>query len=428
MPSKFISILEKTFAVTFSDLNEIINNFHDEMKLGLSGKKSSLKMIPSFVGRAKGVEKGRYLALDLGGTNLRVLAVDLDGKGKITIAAVSKFVIKKELMTGKRDPLFDFIAQCVLKFLIQNSLAKNKHYSLGFTFSFPVEQTSIDSGKLIKWTKGFNTIGVKGKDVVALLLAAFKRAGLKSIMVTALANDTVGTLVAKSYTNRFCDMGLILGTGTNACYLEKAAKITKITKPKIKGEMIINMEWGNFSKLRLNQYDKELDKNSQNKGHQYLEKTVSGMYLGELTRRIVLNMASKGLILSNSTLPIFLKPYSFRTEEMSAIASGKSFIKGLTRQDMKILKKICEIVSLRAARVAGAAIAAVITWMDPELKKTHTIGIDGALFEKYPGFESNIKNVFNELFKKQSKNITLEMAKDGSGIGAAVIAAIATSN
>jgi hexokinase len=30
---------------------------------------------------------------------------------------------------------------------------------IGFTFSFPVKQTSIDSGILIKWTKGFAVSG-----------------------------------------------------------------------------------------------------------------------------------------------------------------------------------------------------------------------------------------------------------------------------
>ena len=35
----------------------------------------------------------------------------------------------------------------------ENSLDKRR--DLGFTFSFPVKQTSVSSGILIKWTKGF---------------------------------------------------------------------------------------------------------------------------------------------------------------------------------------------------------------------------------------------------------------------------------
>ena len=46
---------------------------------------------------------------------------------------------------------------------------------VGFCFSFPVKQDTIKSGKLIKWTKGFENEGAVGKDPVELLTAAFKR-------------------------------------------------------------------------------------------------------------------------------------------------------------------------------------------------------------------------------------------------------------
>jgi hexokinase len=55
--------------------------------------------------------------------------------------------------------LFDFIASLLKDFVEregggpENSL--NKRRELGFTFSFPVKQTSVSSGILIKWTKGF---------------------------------------------------------------------------------------------------------------------------------------------------------------------------------------------------------------------------------------------------------------------------------
>lgn len=57
-------------------------------------------MIPSLVGRPKGTEKGNFLALDLGGTNIRVMAVALDGNRNATLAAVSRFVIPREAMGG----------------------------------------------------------------------------------------------------------------------------------------------------------------------------------------------------------------------------------------------------------------------------------------------------------------------------------------
>jgi hexokinase len=55
---------------------------------------------------------------------------------------------------------------------------------VGFCFSFAVEQSALDNGKLMGWTKGFDVDGVIGKDVVKLLageqvLACLQRVELK---------------------------------------------------------------------------------------------------------------------------------------------------------------------------------------------------------------------------------------------------------
>lgn len=56
--------------------------------------------------------------------------------------------------------LFDFIAEALAKFVATEGEgyhpAPGRLRELGFTFSFPVWQTSIASGTLIKWTKGFS--------------------------------------------------------------------------------------------------------------------------------------------------------------------------------------------------------------------------------------------------------------------------------
>ena len=55
--------------------------------------------------------------------------------------------------------LFDFIASSLHEFVEKEGdpeLSSVKRRELGFTFSFPVKQTSVSSGILIKWTKGFS--------------------------------------------------------------------------------------------------------------------------------------------------------------------------------------------------------------------------------------------------------------------------------
>jgi hexokinase len=56
--------------------------FHE----GLQKYGETVPMIPTFVfGYADGTEMGEYLALDMGGTNLRVCLVSLKGQGKFEI-------------------------------------------------------------------------------------------------------------------------------------------------------------------------------------------------------------------------------------------------------------------------------------------------------------------------------------------------------
>ncbi|XP_020243885.1 hexokinase-4, chloroplastic-like [Asparagus officinalis] len=96
-------------------------------------------------------------------------------------------------MHSTTEELFDFIASELARFAAKESARfrwpQGRKGEIGFTFSFPVRQTSIDSGILIKWTKGFAVSGTAGKDVVECLKEAMKRQGLDMRV-----NDAVGTL------------------------------------------------------------------------------------------------------------------------------------------------------------------------------------------------------------------------------------------
>ena len=78
----------------------------------------------------------------------------------------------------------------------------------------------IYQGCLTNWTKGFKCSGVEGEDVVELLSLAIERNPCKAkIDVCAILNDTTGCLMSCAWKEEKCRIGLILGTGTNACYL-----------------------------------------------------------------------------------------------------------------------------------------------------------------------------------------------------------------
>lgn len=68
-----------------------------------------------------------------------------------------KFKVSDELKTGTATALFDYIAESVGNFIstleTQEKKETDEPLFLGFTFSFPVQQTALESGTLINWTK-----------------------------------------------------------------------------------------------------------------------------------------------------------------------------------------------------------------------------------------------------------------------------------
>ncbi|URE28685.1 glucose homeostasis [Musa troglodytarum] len=396
-----------------------------------------------------GDETGLFYALDLGGTNFRVLRVQLGGKeGRVAKHEFEEVSIPPHLMVGGSDELFDFIASALAKFVASEGedfhLPVGRQRELGFTFSFPVRQVSIASGTLIKWTKGFNIDGTVGEDVVAELTRAMERQGL-DMRVSALVNDTIGTLAGGRYYDNDVVAAVILGTGTNAAYVERAHAIPKWhgLLPK-SGEMVINMEWGNFrsSHLPTTDYDQALDNESLNPGEQIFEKLISGMYLGEILRRVLLRLAKEASFFGDSVPPKLEVPFILRTPVMSAMHHDTSpdlkvvgtklnevlGIPDTSLKTRKVVIQVCDIVAKRGARLAAAGIVGVLKKIghDNAVKDggRTVIAMDGGLYEHYTIFSECLQCTLKEMLGDEaSSSVVVKLASDGSGIGAALLAA-----
>lgn len=96
----------KAFTITPESLEQITQHFLSEMHKGLNHEEQTIAMIPSFVeGRLTGEETGQFLALDLGGTNLRVVLVELQGRGNFTTKS-TKYKVSESLKTGDVKDLY----------------------------------------------------------------------------------------------------------------------------------------------------------------------------------------------------------------------------------------------------------------------------------------------------------------------------------
>jgi hexokinase len=427
--------LSAQLTVSSLKLHSIVLHMCSEFKKGLASENESIKMFPSHVVTLPtGNEVGHVLALDMGGSNFRVLLVYLEGGGRVRTKQ-RKFALTDEYKKVSGRKLFDFFADCVASFIKDENIGEGP-LNLGFTFSFPVKQTSINRGTLVSWVKGFENSGVEGKDVVLLLEESLKRKGLK-IKVTALVNDTVGTLVTHAYKDPQTYVSVILGTGSNAAYVEKASEIPKW--PSNDGIVVINTEWGAYGDtaiLPITDYDRVLDRASENPKRQIFEKMISGLYLGELARFIILDLVSSGDLFKGEKSALFDEPHSFATAYMSRIERDHSLdlidtksvledvmgIQSTCLNDRRIVKHMCELVGTRAARLAAAGIAALVTKINR--LDACTVAIDGSLYEHYPHFGNRMRDALRELLGITAENIILEQARDGSGQGAALIAAL----
>lgn len=396
-----IKRLEDLFVVDTNKLKAISDHFVSELEKGLTKEGGDIPMNPTWcMGFPTGYETGTFLALDMGGTNLRVCEINLpEEKGEFDIIQ-SKYRMPEELKTGNADELWGYIADCLQQFIeYHHEGEKLDKLPLGFTFSYPATQEYIDHGVLQRWTKGFDIDGVEGKDVVPPFEKALEERGVP-IKLTALINDTTGTMIASAYTDSEMRMGCIFGTGCNAAYMETCGNIPKLAHMNLNpdDQMAINCEWGAFDNehkiLPRTQYDVIIDKESPRPGQQTFEKMIAGLYLGELFRLVLVDLHEQPQVkfFEGADISPLKKPYSLDASFLSDIENDPYenlqethdiFVNQMgikpTRPELELLRRLAEVIGTRAARLSACGVAAICK--KKNLKTAH-VGADGSVFNK----------------------------------------------
>ncbi|KAG4304199.1 hypothetical protein PORY_002380 [Pneumocystis oryctolagi] len=426
------------FSMNKEKLDYIINKLIEEMNKGLSKDGENIPMFPTWViGYPEGSEQGTYLTLDIGGTNFRLCKITLLGNGKFDVIQ-SNYSISKELKQSDADHFFGFIAHKLKEFLEKYHKTEGK-VPLGFTFSYPCRQDRINHGVLKHWTKEFNVKNVENNNVVELFSKAIEKEKIP-VEVVVLINDTTGTLIASNYVDSETKLGVIYGTGSNASYMEQVKYIPKISHMKLHPDLpiAINCEWGAFDNKKCilphTKYDIQLDLESEHPGQQIFEKMISGSYLGEIMRQILLDLYEKGLFFKGQSIEMIKIPYSFQTPYLSLIELDfhedlmeiyKLFKEQFNIESIvserKIVKEIAGIVSSRAAYLSACGIAAICKKKNI---KECSVGTDGSLINKYPNFKEHVCEALKRIFGPDGNKIKLVRAQEGSSIGAAIITAM----
>lgn len=438
--------------------DDIVKQMHDGLD---KSNGSSVLMLPTHVLKLPtGEESGCCYALDIGGTNFRVVYYKLSDKhGVVEKTVMRQVAIPREVYTGSCNQLFDFLAEALVHFIKEQSKTQNNGNSvsgppvIGFCFSFAVEQAALNSGKLLVWTKGFNVEGVIGKDVVQLLSDALVRAGMPC-RVLALINDSVGCLAASCYYDQATEMGVILGTGTNACIVVPVSRIPKWQPKGITPDTrtAINTEWGCYGSNLLPRVKEDLELDAASgpqQGRMLIEKLMSGLYMGENARRILLSFARHASLFNGHVPEKLSQPNSFSTADLCDVESDITPMRwrvarvvhkslGVDPADLPIetrfmVQSICRLVARRSARLAACLLVAVLrlqNWM--EYPRRLVVAVDGGVFLKYNNWRKFLRQYLCEAFGSRCRELLclLEFTPvaDGSSFGAAVIAAAAAHN
>ena len=182
------------------------------------------------------------------------------------------------------------------------------------------------------------------------------------------------------------------------------------------------------------------------------------MFLGEILRRALLSLvqtaglfsdpnSSTNELRSTTTIvedgPLY-QQWGVDTSFLSIVRDDASPALQIVRQalerdlgvdaasieDARAVQTLVKAIGKRAARLSAVAIGGVVLATE-RLKKDEVvdIGVDGSLVEYYPGFEDEIRGALRgiEGIGEEEKRIRIGIAKDGSGVGAALIALVAAS-
>lgn len=431
-------------------------------------------MLPSYsTTLPTGQEKGTCLALDVGGSTLRLALVDLNGRSHRMPLHIRRMVVAPIGSLVRKMPsheFFDWIAQRIEAMLLDEPGVEThgqKVWLLGLTWSFPLDQTSLSGGRIRGMGKGFRCHhDTLGQDLGELIVNAC-RARSVNVRIEAIVNDSSATLLSQAYLDSSTSMGLIVGTGTNAaihlptCSL--ALKKFGIRNPAWYSgaeKVITNTELSMFGKgiLPETRWDEVLNAAHPLPDFQPLEYMTTGRYLGEILRLIIVEAVDTcGLF--DGILPQALNdPYTLETLILAKLEQDPSpnykysstvvqeawqLPRRPRRQEMQFLRSAAQDISHRSSAFLAVAIHALWSLQkefEPQLGSvsdrgsTSSIACNGSVILKYPAFRQRCQDFIADMVQAESgathppgvtDEVVLQSTDEAAILGAAVAVILA---
>lgn len=371
------------------DIDGSLNEFWRQMKLGLRGEGGSLPLIPTYltdVTRDRILPDSKRIVIDAGGTNFRSAIGYFDGEGKVHIEELVKTVMPASDEFLSKDRFYSTIANNIERLLPLSD-------KIGFCFSYQVNMGEDVDGTVVMFSKEIKAPEVVGTKVGRETVAACKAIDGKDRRIVIL-NDTVATLLGGMANTRekfSAYLGYIYGTGTNVCYIENAANITKVSDLP-HGEMLVNTECGNFDGFVCGDFDSATIELTAVPGYHRFEKMTSGKYLADVIYRALFVAREEGLFWSKP----HLQP--FELKDVSAFLQGDGLHGVFTdERDAQFAEDICYGLIERAAKMGAIVNSALAVASCKDRSLPVAIVAEGTTFNKLPRyrgyFEQYLTNI-----------------------------------
>jgi hexokinase len=322
---------------------------------------AALATLPAYVGVPRAAARGRVLCLDAGGTNVRAALVT------VTSDEVAVGQVRHAPLPGTRTPVDRPTFFAGLAALLAPDVARVRR--IAFCFSYPAEVFPDGDAVLLRWTKEVQAQGVEGARVGQGLVEGLVALGHPGDYRVVVLNDTVTTLLAatRDPQTRGCAafVGVVVGTGTNMAAFEPAAAVKGAAPSWTGGPLAVNLESGNFGTFPRGVLDERLAQATHDPARQWLEKAVSGQYLGALFHLAMRDWASRGglpatLAEAAHTQP---PPPAAALSRLLAAAPAESPWERLFRDDpaaRPVGLAVARSLAGRSARLVAAGLAALV--------------------------------------------------------------------
>ncbi|KAI9447232.1 hypothetical protein F5148DRAFT_1379582 [Russula earlei] len=254
--------------------------------------------------------------------------------------------------------------------------------------------------------------------------------------LTALINDTTGTLIASSYVNPRARIAVIFGSGRNAAYMERVGNIHKIKnlgnrRRGANGHQLARSTRSNMNTLPRTKYDQIIDETSNKPGEQAFERLI---FLGESLRLVICELIDVCvLFLRQNTYKIEI-PYALDTAFLSLMESDP------TEELLMIIGIFTHLLRARDDARGTAVLPGPGQTGRTARRSTERVrhrgdreqdGLPGrgmlrrrGRLSKYPGFADRVHEGLQDIFGDKGRNIVTYHVEDGSGVGSAIIAAM----